>query len=44
MVVASYKVGATRVEAPLGLGLKKAYDEDFDAKNNVSQVVVGYTL
>lgn len=32
------------VEARYSLGLKKAYDEDWDLKNNVIQIMVGYAL
>jgi len=39
-----YNLGMVNVEARYSLGLKKAIDEDFDAKNNVIQVMIGYSF
>lgn len=39
-----YNLGMVEVEARYSLGLKDAYDEDSDMKNNVFQIVVGYSF
>ena len=42
IVGAWYNLGRITIEARYSLGLKKAIDEDFDAKNRVIQIMVGY--
>ena len=39
-----YNLGIVTVEARYSLGLKNAYDEDSDVKNNVIQILVSYAL
>lgn len=39
-----YNLGMLSVEARYSLGLKKAINEDLDMKNNVIQVMVGYSF
>lgn len=42
IIGAGYNLGAINLVARYSLGLKNAYDEDTDMKNNVIQIVVGY--
>ncbi|MCH7732529.1 MAG: PorT family protein [Candidatus Marinimicrobia bacterium] len=44
IIGAGYNLGIVEVEARYSLGLKNAYDEDIDMKNNVFQIVVGYSF